>query len=95
MSKFPGLVAAVALALASPAAAQTPNGAVPLPGARVAVAASSTQPGPARASVARPEAAGRLPFTPLDVAVIGVGSLVLVAAGFVLRRLGRPPLPAR
>lgn len=98
MTKLLGLVAAVLLAFAVPAAAQTPNGAQPLnpPGAGAPVAAGSTPlyPRPAAAPAARPTDAGRLPFTPLDVAVLGVGSLVLVAAGFVLRRLGRPPMPA-
>lgn len=96
MSKLLGLVAAVLLAFASPAAAQTQNGAVPLnpPASRAPIAAGSTPLNPPAATVAtaRQPSGGRLPFTPVDVAVLGAGSLVLVAAGFVLRRLGRPPM---
>lgn len=76
----------------APAAVQTTAQVVArsVPAAR----ASDTAGGAPQAAVAgvalSPNQRRRLPFTALDVAVLTLGSLLLVAMGFVVRRLGRP-----
>jgi hypothetical protein len=64
------------------------NGSGPSSGTKPAAAEEAAAP----VSAAVPADTGSLPFTGFDAALIAGGGLLLLAGGFVLRRIARPQL---